>query len=386
MDFEFSGGQREIREAVSSLCARFGDDYWRECDERGAYPEEFVRTLSEAGWLAAFIPQEYGGAGLTMLDGSIILEEINHSGGNAAACHAQMYTMASLLKHGSEEQKRRYLPRIASGELRLQAFGVTEPDAGSETPKIKTFARRAGDNYVINGGKIFTSRYQHSDMLLLLTRTTTFDEVKKKTDGMSLFLVDLREYGDAIKAVPIATMINHGTNQLFIDNLTVPREALIGEEGKGFQYLLSSLNAERILVASESIGDGRWFVEHAVSYANERRVYDRAIGMNQGVQFPIARAHVSVEAASLMRLKAVTLFDANLPCGGEANMAKYLATEAAWEAGEAAMNTLGGYGFTKQYHVERKWREARLYRTAPISNNLVLSYVAEHLLGLPRSY
>jgi acyl-CoA dehydrogenase len=386
MDFEFSSGQREIREAVSSLCARFGDEYWRQCDEQSSYPEEFVRTLSEAGWLAALIPQEYGGAGLTMLDGSIILEEINHSGGNAAACHAQMYTMAALLKHGSEEQKQRYLPRIASGELRLQAFGVTEPDAGSETPKIKTFARRAGDNYVINGSKIFTSRYKHSDMLLLLTRTTPFDEVKKKTDGMSLFLVNLREYGDAIKAVPIATMINHGTNQLFIDNLTVPREALIGEEGKGFYYLLSSLNAERILVASESIGDGRWFVEHAISYANERRVFDRAIGMNQGVQFPIARAYMSVEAASLMRHKAVALFDANLPCGGEANMAKYLATEAAWEAGEAAMNTLGGYGFTKQYHVERKWREARLYRTAPISNNLVLSYIAEHLLGLPRSY
>ncbi|HZO81921.1 MAG TPA: acyl-CoA dehydrogenase family protein [Candidatus Binataceae bacterium] len=386
MDFEFSNGQREIRDAVASLCARFGDEYWRQCDERGAYPEEFVRALAEAGWLAALIPQQYGGAGLSLLEGSIILEEINHSGGNAAACHAQMYTMAALLKHGSEEHKRRYLPRIASGELRLQAFGVTEPDAGSETPRIKTFARRSGDRYVINGGKIFTSRYQHSDMLLLLTRTTPFDEVKKKTDGMSLFLVDLREHGEAIRAVPIPTMINHGTNQLFIDNLIVPREALVGEEGKGFYYLLSSLNAERILVASESIGDGRWFVEHAVRYANERRVFDRAIGMNQGVQFPIARAHMAVEAASLMRLKAAALFDAGRPCGGEANMAKYLATEAAWEAGEAAMSTLGGYGFTKEYHVERKWREARLYRTAPISNNLVLSYVAEHLLGLPRSY
>ncbi len=386
MDFELSTGQREIRDAVASLCARFGDEYWRQCDERSAYPEEFVKALGDAGWLAALIPQQYGGAGLTMLEGSVILEEINRSGGNAAACHAQMYTMASLLRHGSEEQKRRYLPRIASGDLRLQAFGVTEPDAGSETPKIKTFARRSGDGYVINGGKIFTSRYQHSDLLLLLTRTAPFDEVTKKTDGMSLFLVDLREHGDAIRAVPIATMINHGTNQLFIDNLTVPREALVGEEGKGFYYLLSSLNAERILVASESIGDGRWFVEHAVSYANERRVFDRAIGMNQGVQFPIAKAHMSVEAASLMRLKAAALFDAGQPCGGEANMAKYLATEAAWEAGEAAMNTLGGYGFTKQYHVERKWREARLYRTAPISNNLVLSYVAEHLLKLPRSY
>jgi len=386
MDFEFSQSQREIREAVSTLCARFGDEYWRQCDERGAYPEAFVKALSDAGWLAALIPQEYGGAGLTLLEGSIILEEVNHSGGNAAACHAQMYTMAALLKHGADEQKRRYLPRIASGELRLQAFGVTEPDAGSETPKIKTFARRDGDHYVVNGSKIFTSRYQHSDMLLLLTRTTPFDDVRKKTDGMSLFLVDLKEHGSAIKAVPIATMINHGTNQLFIENLVLPRDAMIGEEGRGFHYLLSSLNAERILVASESIGDGRWFVERAVKYANERRVFDRPIGMNQGVQFPIAKAHVAVQAAELMRLKAATRFDANLPCGGEANMAKFLATEAAWEAGEAAMNTLGGYGFTKEYHVERKWREARLYRTAPISNNLVLSYVSEHLLGLPRSY
>src|SRR5271169_956866 len=299
MDFDLSESQKEIRAAVAALCARFGNEYWRSCDEKNAYPDEFVKTLSEAGWLAELIPQEYGGAGLGMLEASLILEEINRSGGNAVACHAQMYTMASILKHGSADQKRRYLPRIASGELRLQSFGVTEPDAGSETPRIKTFARREGDNYVINGQKIFTSRYQHSDMLLLLTRTTPFDEVKKKTDGMSLFLVNTKENGGAIKAVPIATMVNHGTNQLFIDNLTVPREALIGEEGKGFHYLLSSLNAERILVASESIGDGRWFVEHSVSYANERRVFDRAIGMNQGVQFPIAKAHISVEAASL---------------------------------------------------------------------------------------
>lgn len=386
MDFEFSRSEQEIRAAVATLCARFGDEYWRRCDELGAYPDEFVRALSEAGWLAALIPQEYGGAGLTMLEGSIILEEINHSGGNAAACHAQMYTMAALLKHGSEEQKQRYLPRVASGNLRLQAFGVTEPDAGSETPKIKTFARREGDHYLVNGSKIFTSRYQHSDLLVLLTRTTSFEQVEKKTDGMSLFVVDLKESGGSIKAVPIPTMINHGTNQLFIDNLVLPREALIGEEGKGFYYLLSSLNAERILVASESIGDGRWFVERAVKYATERRVFDRPIGMNQGVQFPIAKAHMAVEAAELMRLKAATRFDANLPCGGEANMAKYLATEAAWEAGEAAMTTLGGYGFAREYHVERKWRESRLYRTAPISNNLVLSYVGEHLLGLPRSY
>jgi acyl-CoA dehydrogenase len=321
-----------------------------------------------------------------MLEASLILEEINHSGGNAVVCHAQMYTMASILKHGSAEQKRRYLPRIASGELRLQSIGVTEPDAGSETPRIKTFARREGDSYVINGQKIFTSRYQHSDMLLLLTRTTPYEQVQKKTDGMSLFLIDIKEYGSALEAVPIATMVNHGTNQLFIDNLVVPREALVGEEGKGFSYLLSSLNAERILVASQSIGDGRWFVEYASQYGNQRRVFDRPITMNQGVQFPIAKAHIAVEAADLMRFKAAARFDAGLPCGGEANMAKYLASEAAWEAGEAAMMTLGGYGFTKEYHVERKWREARLYRTAPIANNLVLSYVAEHLLGLPRSY
>ena len=386
MDFELSDNQKEIRTAVAALCARFGNEYWHRCDEKNAYPEEFVKTLSEAGWLAALIPQEYGGAGLGMLEASLILEEINRSGGNAVACHAQMYTMASILKHGSGEQKGRYLPRIASGELRLQSFGVTEPDAGSETPRIKTFARRQGDQYVVNGQKIFTSRFQHSDMLLLLTRTTPFDEVKKKTDGMSLFLVDLKQTGQTIKAVPIATMVNHGTNQLFIDNLVLPRDALVGEEGKGFYYLLSSLNAERILVGSESIGDGRWFVEYAVKYSNERRVFDRPIGKNQGVQFPIAKAHMAVQAAGLMRLKAAALFDADLPCGAEANMTKYLASEAAWEAGEAAMTTLGGYGFAKEYHVERKWREARLYRTAPISNNLILSFVGEHVLRMPRSY
>ncbi|HZP46738.1 MAG TPA: acyl-CoA dehydrogenase family protein [Candidatus Binataceae bacterium] len=386
MEFELSESQKEIREAVASLCARFGNDYWRGCDERNAYPDEFVKTLSEAGWLSALIPQEYGGAGLGMIEASLILEEINRSGGNAVACHAQMYTMASILKYGSAEQKQRYLPRIAAGELRLQSFGITEPDAGSETPRIKTFARREGDHYVINGQKIFTSRFQHSDMLLLLTRTTPFEQVQKKTDGMSLFLVNLKETGEAIKAQPIATMVNHGTNQLFIENLVLPREALIGEEGKGFGYVLSSINAERILVGSQSIGDGRWFVDYAVKYANERRVFNRPIGMNQGVQFPIAKAHMAVEAASLMRFKAATLFDAGQPCGAEANMTKYLASEAAWEAGEAALNTLGGYGFAKEYHVERKWREARLYRTAPISNNLVLSFVGEHVLGLPRSY
>lgn len=386
MDFELSDSQKEIRDAVAALCARFGNEYWRRCDTENSYPEEFVRTLSDAGWLAALIPQEYGGAGLGMLEASLILEEINRSGGNAVACHAQMYTMAAILKHGSVEQKQNYLPRIASGAMRLQSFGITEPDAGSETPRIKTFARRDGDHYVVNGQKIFTSRFQHSDMLLLLTRTTPFEDVGKKTDGMSLFLVDLKEAGNAIKAVPIATMVNHGTNQLFIDNLVLPRAALVGEEGKGFSYVLSSLNAERILVGSESVGDGRWFVEYAVKYANERRVFDRAVGMNQGVQFPIAKAHVAVEAASLMRFKAAALFDAGLPCGAEANMTKYLASEAAWEAGEAAMNALGGYGFAKEYHVERKWREARLYRTAPIANNLILSFVGEHVLKMPRSY
>lgn len=386
MDFELSESQKEIRDAVAALCARFGNEYWHRCDSQNAYPDEFVKTLSEAGWLAALIPLEYGGAGLGMIEASLILEEINRSGGNAVACHAQMYTMASILKHGSEDQKRAYLPRIASGELRLQSFGITEPDAGSETPRIKTFARREGDHYVVNGQKIFTSRFQNSDMLLLLTRTTQFEEVRKKTDGMSLFLVDLKAAGGAIKAVPIATLVNHTTNQLFIDDLVLPREALVGEEGKGFSYLLSSLNAERILVGSESVGDGRWFVEYATKYSNERRVFDRPIGMNQGVQFPIAKAHVAVEAASLMRFKACALFDAGKPCGAEANMTKYLASEAAWEAGEAAMNALGGYGFAKEYHVERKWREARLYRTAPISNNLILSFVGEHLLGMPRSY
>lgn len=386
MDFELTEGQKQIRAAVGDLCARFGNDYWRGCDERNAYPDEFVKTLSEAGWLSALIPQEYGGAGLGMVEASLILEEINRSGGNAVACHAQMYTMASILKYGSAEQKQKYLPRIAAGELRLQSFGITEPDAGSETPRIKTFARLDGDHYVINGQKIFTSRFQHSDMLLLLTRTTPFEQVQKKTDGISLFLVNLKEIGDAIKAVPIATMVNHGTNQLFIDNLVLPREALIGEEGKGFSYVLSSINAERILVGSQSIGDGRWFVDYAVRYANQRRVFNRAIGTNQGVQFPIAKAHMAVEAASLLRFKAAILFDAGLPCGAEANMTKYLASEAAWDAGEAAMTTLGGYGFAKEYHVERKWREARLYRTAPISNNLILSFVGEHVLRMPRSY
>ena len=386
MDFEFTLTHKEIRNGVRELCSKFDLDYWRKCDDAHVYPEAFVKAMSEAGWLAALIPQEYGGSGLPMIDAAIILEEINHSGGNGAACHAQMYTMASILQHGSEQQKRDYLPKIAEGSLRLQAFGVTEPDAGSDTSKIKTFAVRKGDGYIINGQKIFTSRFQHSDMMLLLARTTPFDQVRRKTDGMSLFLIDLKKAGEAVKAVPIATMINHETNQVFIDNLEVPADARIGEEGKGFQYLLSSLNAERILVASESIGDGKFFIDHSVQYAKQRVVFDRPIGQNQGVQFPIAKAYTAVEAADLMRLKAVTRFDAGLPCGAEANMAKYLASEAAWEAAEAAITTLGGYGFASEYHVERKWRETRLFRTAPIANNLVLSFVGEHVLGLPRSY
>ena len=386
MDFEFTELQEEIRASVRSLCARFDLDYWRRCDAARAYPEDFVRAMTDAGWLSVLIPEEYGGGGMGIMEAAIVLEEINRSGGNGAACHAQMYTMGALLRHGSDEQKRRYLPGIADGTLRLQAFGVTEPDAGSDTTQIKTFARKTEHGYRINGQKVFTSRYQHSDLLLLLARTTPADQVKKRTEGMSLFLVDTRAAGDAIQAVPIETMINHETNQLFIADLDVPEEARIGEEGRGFSYLLDGLNAERILIASECLGDGGWFVERATDYARQRVVFGRPIGKNQGVQFPIAKAHMALEAADLMRLKAATKFDAGQSCGAEANMAKYLASEASWEAGEAAMATFGGYGLAAEYHVERKWRETRLYRTAPIANNLVLSYVAEHVLGLPRSY
>lgn len=386
MDFTYTEEQRDIRASVRALCDRFNLDYWRVCDTRRAYPEEFVRAMSDAGWLGVLIPEEYGGGGMGITEAAIVLEEINHSGGSSAVCHAQMYTMGSLLRHGSEAQKRRYLPQIASGALRLQAFGVTEPDAGSDTTRIKTFARKTGDGYLINGQKVFTSRYQHSDLMVLLARTTPIEQAKKKTDGMSLFLVDTRAAGESIKAVPIETMINHETNQIFITDLEVPDDALIGEEGRGFAYLLDGLNAERILIASECIGDGRWFIEQATAYARQRVVFDRPIGKNQGVQFPIAKAHMAVEAANLIRLKAAVAFDAGQPCGPEANMAKYLASEASWEAGDVAMATLGGYGLTSEYHVERKWRENRLYRSAPITNNLVMSYVAEHLLGLPRSY
>jgi acyl-CoA dehydrogenase len=386
MDFAYTDLQNDIRASVRRLCERFDLDYWRRCDEARTYPEEFVRAMGEAGWLGLLIPEEYGGGGMGIAEANIVLEEINRSGGSGAACHAQMYTMGALLRHGSEEQKRRYLPQIASGALRLQAFGVTEPDAGSDTTRITTFARKTDRGYVITGQKVFTSRYQHSDLMLLLARTTPLEEARKKTDGMSLFLIDTRDAGEAIAAVPIETMINHETNALFISGLEVRADALIGEEGRGFSYLLDGLNAERILIASECIGDGRWFIERATSYANSRVVFGRPIGKNQGVQFPIARAHMAIEAADMVRLKAAALFDAHEPCGPEANMAKYLASEASWEAADVAMTTLGGYGLASEYHVERKWRETRLYRTAPIANNLVLAYVAEHVLGLPRSY
>lgn len=386
MDFEYTSTQREIREAVQRICDRFGLDYWRECDETGAYPKAFVDEMTKAGWLAALIPEEYGGSGLGILDACVILEEINRSGGNGAACHAQMYTMASLLRHGSEAQKSAYLPRIADGSLRLQAFGVTEPDAGSNTLRIKTSARKVEGGYRIDGQKIWTSRYLHSDLYLLLARTTPIEKVERKTAGLSLFLVNIAAAGSSLKPTPIRTMLNHHTCQVFIDDLFVPDANLIGEEGRGFGYLVDSLNAERLLVASESIGDGKWFVKAASDYAGDRVVFDRQIGANQGVQFPIARAHINVEAAELMRNKAATLFGEDEGGGREATMAKYLASEAAWEAAEAAMTTFGGYGFASEFHVERKWREARLFRTAPISNNLVLAQVAQHVLGMPRSY
>lgn len=386
MNFDYSETQIAIREAVRALCAGFGADYWRECEEKSAYPDRFVEKMTEAGWLAALIPEEYGGAGLGVFEGCIILEEINRSGGNGAACHAQMYTMASLLRHGSEAQKRAYLPKIASGEIRLQAFGVTEPDAGSNTLKIRTFARKVNGGYVIDGQKIWTSRFRQSHMYLLIARTTPYEEVKRKTDGLTLFLVDIARAGASLRSTPIRTMINHHTNQVFIENLEVSDENRIGEEGKGFQYLLDTLNSERLLVSSEALGDGKWFVEHASRYAGDRVVFDRPIGANQGIQFPIARAHMNLQAAELMRNRAATLFDAGQPCGSETSMTKYLATEASWEAAEACMTTFGGFGYATEYHVERKWKEARLFRTAPLSNNLILAQIAQHSLGMPRSY
>ncbi|HET7034948.1 MAG TPA: acyl-CoA dehydrogenase family protein [Thermomicrobiaceae bacterium] len=379
--------REELRRAVRELCGRFPGDYWRRLDEERAYPEAFVKALTEAGFLAALIPEEYGGLGLGLVEASIILEEINRRGGNAAAAHAQMYTMGTLLRHGSDEQKRAYLPRIAAGQLRLQAFGVTEPNSGTDTTNLRTTAVRDGDHYVVNGQKIFISRVQHSDLLLLLARTTPRDAVRRKSEGLSVFLVDLRQaLGHGLDLQPIRTMLNHETNALFFDDLRVPAENLIGEEGKGFRYILDGMNAERILIAAEAIGDGEFFVDRATAYASERVVFDRPIGQNQGVQFPIARAYVNLRAADLMRYRAAELFDRGEPCGAEANMAKLLAADASWEAGDVAMQTFGGYGFAVEYDIERKFRETRLFKTAPISTNLILSYVAEHVLGLPRSF
>jgi len=377
----------ELRYGVRKLCERFGDGYWREIDEQRAYPDAFVHAMTDAGYLAILIPEVYGGSGLGIREASIVLEEINRSGGNAAACHAQMYIMGTLLRHGSEEQKRLYLPKIAAGELRLQAFGVTEPDAGSDTTSIRTTAARTGDGYIVNGQKIWTSRVQHSDLLLLLVRTTPLDQVAKRTDGLSLLLIDLRDaLGKGVTIKPIRTMINHHTAEVFFDNLHVPFEQLVGEEGKGFRYLLDSLNAERILIAAESLGDGYWFIERTVQYANQRIVFGRPIGQNQGVQFPIAQAYVNIQAADLMRFRAAELFDSNAPCGAEANMAKLLAADAAWQAANTALQTHGGFGFATEYDIERKFRETRLYQVAPISTNLVLAYIAHSVLKLPRSY
>jgi acyl-CoA dehydrogenase len=385
MTFELTDEQRALKSAVYELCKQYAPEYWRELDAKREYPEAFVNELTKAGYLAALIPQEYGGAGLGMMEAAIILEEINHSGGNAGACHAQMYIMGTLLRHGSETQKRQYLPKIATGELRLQAFGVTEPNSGSDTTKLQTTALRTGDRYVVNGQKMFISRVLQSDLMLLLARTTPVDKVKRKTDGLSVFLIDIRGL-KGFEVRPLRMMMNHSTNALFFDNVEIPASSLIGDEGKGFAYILDGMNAERILVASDSLGDGRWFVEKAVSYASQRVIFGKPIGANQGVQFPIAKAHMAVEAADLMRTKAARLFDAGIPCGPEANMAKYLAAEAAWDAANACIDAHGGYGYAEEYDVERKFREARLYKTAPINNNLVMAYVGEHILGMPRSY
>ena len=376
-----------LRSRVRELCAKYPDEYWRKIDSQKGYPVDFVNALTESGYLAAMIPEKYDGAGLGLLESSIILEEINRSGGNATAAHAQMYTMGTLLRHGSEEQKMRFLPRIASGELRLQAFGVTEPDCGSDTTKLKTKAVRKGDKYVINGQKVFISRVQHSDWMILLARTTPIDQVKKRSEGLSVFMVDLHHaIANGLTVRPIPTMMNHETNELFLQDVEVPVENLIGEEGKGFKYILDGMIAERTMVAGEAIGDGYWFVNRAVKYANERVVFDRPIGKNQGIAFPIAQAYAHVRAADLMRFDAAQKFDAGIPAGTEANLAKHLAAEASWEAADVAMQTLGGYGVAEEYDVERKFRETRLFRIAPLSTNLILSYIAEHVLGLPRSY
>ena len=376
-----------IREGVRALCAEFPAEYWRKIDEEKGFPEAFVTAMTEAGWLSAMIPEEYGGSGLGLAEASVILEEVNHCGGNSGTIHGQMYNMFTLLRNGSEEQKRHYLPKLASGELRLQSMGVTEPTTGTDTTKIKTTAVRQGDKYVINGQKVWISRVQHSDLMILLARTTPLAEVQRKSEGMSIFLVDLREaIGNGLTVQPIANMVNHETNELFFDNLVIPASSLIGEEGKGFRYILTGLNAERTLIAAECIGDGYWFTDRVVNYVKERVVFGRPIGQNQGVQFPIAEAYIEIEAANLMRYEACRRYDAHLDCGAQANMAKYLAAKASWEAANACIQFHGGFGFACEYDVERKFRETRLYQVAPISTNLILSYVAEHVLGLPRSF
>jgi acyl-CoA dehydrogenase len=378
---------QDIRSAVREVCADFPDEYFRRKDEERAYPEEFVQALTKAGWMAALIPEEFGGGGLGLTEASVIMEEINRCGGNSGACHGQMYNLGTLLRHGSKEQKRQYLPKIASGELRLQSMAVTEPTTGTDTTKIKTMAVKKGDQYVINGQKVWVSRVQHSDLMILLARTTPLARVQKKSEGMSIFLVDIREaLAEGLSIAPIRNMVNHETSQMFFDNVEIPAESLIGEEGKGFKYILDGLNAERALIAAECIGDGYWFINKVVKYARERVVFGRAIAQNQGVQFPIAKAYINLEAANLMRFKACALFDAHQPCGAEANMAKLLAADASWEAANVCLQFHGGFGFACDYDVERKFRETRLYQVAPISTNLILSFVAEHVLGLPRSF
>ena len=377
----------EIRDAVRALVREFGDSYFREVDDQRAYPEAFVDALTKAGWMAALIPESYGGAGLGLTEASIIMEEINRAGGNSGGCHGQMYNMNTLLRHGSEAQKQRFLPEIASGALRLQSMAVTEPTTGTNTTELKSRAERRGDKYVVNGQKVWISRIQHSDLMILLARTTPLDEVKKKADGLSIFLVDLQAaIGNGMEIRPIRNMVNHETNEVFFDDLELPADSLIGEEGKGFRYILDGLNAERALIAAECIGDGYWFVERAVQYGSERIVFDRPIAKNQGVQFPIAQAYMEVRAADLMRYEACRLFDAHQPCGAEANMAKHLAAESSWKAANACLQTHGGFGFAADYDVERKFRETRLYQVAPISSNLILSFVGEHVLGMPRSF
>ena len=378
---------QDLREALRALCAEYPDEYHRKHAEEETYPEEFIAALTQAGWLAAMIPEEYGGSGLGLTEASVVMEEINRSGANAGHCHGQMYNMGTLLRHGSNEQKARFLPKIAAGELRLQSMAVTEPTTGTDTTRLKTTAERKGDRYVINGQKVWISRVQHSDLMILLARTTPLSQVRKRTEGMSVFIVDLHKaVGRGMEVKAIKNMVGHETNELFFNNLEIPVENLIGEEGRGFRYILDGLNAERTLIAAECIGDGYWFLERAAGYARERTVFDRPIGQNQGIQFPMARAYVNMEAANLMRFEACRRYDANQPCGAQANMAKLLAADASWEAGNVCLQTHGGFGFAREYDVERKFRETRLYQVAPISTNLILSYVAEHILGLPRSF